>query len=307
MKSKLSGVVHFIVPVYNSADHVTVFLTNLRLVSQSIGLPFRWTIVVDLSKDGTADIVEDFRVKNQPIQVEVVLLSRRHGQQGAILAGFEHVKTTEVCVVADDDLRISLADLEKILNPVLQDQADMVIAQHPAKGFRKVTSFVFWFLYRLFAGQPSEGGRDLMFRALSGELVGRLVGAAGANFSVAIDSDRLSVITERVQIAELEQLTNKSRYSSLDRFRLFVELIVVSQKNLGHSLVLLSLGISAVAPALWILAGAANRIDMFSQSSILALVVVLMGSLNLLMLGATQISTSLLLESKGGFGVVGKR
>ena len=306
MKSKLSGVVHFIVPVYNSEDHVTLFLTNLRLVSQSLGSPFRWTIVVDLSKDGTADLVEDFRVKNPAVQVDVVVLSRRHGQQRAILAGFEHVKTAEVCVVADDDLRIALADLEKIVCPVLQDQADMVIAQHPAQGLRKVTSFVFWFLYRLLAGQRSEGGRDLMFRALSGALVTRLVGAAGPNFSVAIDSDRLSVITERVQISELEHLTNKSRYSGIDRFRLFVELIVVSQKNLGHSLVLIALGILATTPATWILAGAANLIDMFSQSSILALVVILMGSLNLLMLGATQISISLLLESKGRIGLVGE-
>ena len=139
-----------------------------------------------------------------------------------------------------------------------------------------------------------------MFRALSGALVKRMVAAAGSNFSVALDADRWAGVTRRVQIFKLENLTRKSRYSGLDRFRLFVELIIVSQRNLGHSLVLIALVLLALGPAVWALAGAANLITMFSQSSLLALAVFLMGSFNMLALGAAQISTSLVLESKRG-------
>ncbi len=292
--------IHFVVPTFNAESHIAEFLANLESVSRSLGMAFRWTLITDLSRDKTGEVVLQFLGENPGLRADHVYLGYHHGQQRAILEGLKRVTQDEVCIVLDDDMRIGSADLQKLLRPVMSAEAEMVVAQHPARGLRKVTSFAFWFAYRFLSGNRVVGGRDLMFRAMSGSLVDRLTASAGQSFSVAIEADRLSKKTQRVRISPPFFLSRRSRYSSMDRFRLFVELIVVARKNLGHFLFLSALTLAVLALPLWVLAHAANLIDMFSQSSILGLIVVLMGSLNLMALGATQISLSLLMEPKGG-------
>lgn len=95
-----------IVPIYNDSSCVSPFLQRVLPILETIrnrfSYDFEIIFVMDPSEDDTEKIILEARHKNHAIKI--IKLSRRFGQQPAILAGIFNCQG-EACIVLDVDLQ----------------------------------------------------------------------------------------------------------------------------------------------------------------------------------------------------------
>ena len=95
-----------IVPVYNDANCVPPFLEKLvpilETVRQRFGYQYEIIFVLDPSEDESEKVIREAHMKHKA--VKLIKLSRRFGQQPAILAGIFNCRG-ESCIVLDVDLQ----------------------------------------------------------------------------------------------------------------------------------------------------------------------------------------------------------
>ena len=105
-----------VIPVYNEAATLGRVLERVRTA------PFEKEIIVvdDGSTDGTRELL-----RAAGPDVVVVLQERNRGKGAALRAGFERV-SGDVVVVQDADLEYDPADYGRLLQPIIDDQADVV-------------------------------------------------------------------------------------------------------------------------------------------------------------------------------------
>ena len=106
-----------VIPVYNEAR------TIRRTVDRVLATPFDKEVILvdDGSTDGTRDLLASLR---EPGLV-VVLQDRNRGKGAALRAGFERA-TGDVVLIQDADLEYDPSDYPRLLQPILEDKADVV-------------------------------------------------------------------------------------------------------------------------------------------------------------------------------------
>ncbi len=111
-------VLSIVIPVYNEVD------TFLNLLSQVRSLPIEKQIVIvdDHSTDGTTDILRE--IEHLP-DVHVLFKPHNEGKGAALRSGFRHA-TGDVIVVQDADLEYDPRDILPLLQPIIEDTADVV-------------------------------------------------------------------------------------------------------------------------------------------------------------------------------------
>ncbi len=122
-----------VIPTYNEADNIG------HVVSQILRLPkhFHMLVVDDGSPDGTGDLVE----RLQGSHADRIHLLRREGKLGlgtAYIAGFKFALEHDyqrVCEM-DADLSHNPADLPRLVEPVDNDEADVVVGSRYIGGVR---------------------------------------------------------------------------------------------------------------------------------------------------------------------------
>lgn len=284
--------VTILIPVYNAGQHIEAFVSSLNATAEESEYAVTAIFILDSCEDDTEVILR--RLVEQDLAFTPKLLARRRrtGQQLTIKYGLSLV-ADPICVIVDDDISLDSQMLRDLVGPVSLSSVDMVVAQAPARGFRRLTSPVFWYTYRLISGKKIRG-RDLMIRAMSKQLARSVSQLPDSAFSISTGSDALSHRVERIPINLSKSLAMKSRYKFLDRFKLFTELLVVSRRELGHAIVILaSMGLLALFP-LFISLSIFGLISLGSPATILALIVAALGLINLIGIGATQVSLGLL-------------
>jgi glycosyltransferase involved in cell wall biosynthesis len=112
--------VSLIIPIYNESSHLEEFL---RLVD-SFKLPLEKELVIvdDCSKDNSAEIVDQFEFKST---VAFVRHSTNLGKGAAIRTGIEKA-TGDIIGIQDADFEYDLEDIPKILQPFIEQKADVV-------------------------------------------------------------------------------------------------------------------------------------------------------------------------------------
>ena len=106
-----------VIPAYNE-------MATIRQVLDRVGsIPFDKEIIVvdDGSKDGTRELLAGLREPG----VIVVLQPANAGKGAALRAGFERA-TGDVVIIQDADLEYDPADYPRLLQPIVDDQADVV-------------------------------------------------------------------------------------------------------------------------------------------------------------------------------------
>lgn len=288
--NSLSRIV-IVVPVFNAEGHLIEFLDNLAHLLERTPFECRVLIIDDFSSDDTARICRDFIAARDGAIWTLKLNSSRQGQQLTLAAAMREIDLDEVALLVDDDIAIDVELLKLMCTPIIEGQTEVVVAQHRAKGLRRLTSAVFWRLHRGLSANRSTG-RDLMLRALAPNPARIISNLVSPVFSVAQATDLVAMSIFRVS-PEPTFLRVKSRYSALDRFWLFVDLIVIGRKQIGYFLITMAALLSSGFLTGLIVFSLLGYVEFFSESSLLALGIVGLGALNLLGLGILQVGIAI--------------
>jgi glycosyltransferase involved in cell wall biosynthesis len=124
--------VSIVVPAYNEAATIEEILRRVAAV------PFRREVIVvdDGSTDGTADIVAG---------IDAVRLIRRpvNAGKGAAVRDGIPATTGDIVVIQDADLEYDPADLPKLIEPLVQQRADVVYGTR-LRGGEPQRAHLFW-------------------------------------------------------------------------------------------------------------------------------------------------------------------
>jgi glycosyltransferase involved in cell wall biosynthesis len=134
-----------VVPAYNEARTIG------RILERIAASPFTKEIVVvdDRSTDGTREFLEDVTRGSRifsgpdggPVPVRVVLLPENRGKGAALRRGFVEARG-EIVLVQDADLEYDPRDYPKLVEPILQGEADVVYGSRFLGGPQRV--HLFW-------------------------------------------------------------------------------------------------------------------------------------------------------------------
>lgn len=124
--------VSLIVPVYNEARHLEVFLSKLD--SFDLGIPKELIFVDDCSTDTTRSILETFPFQST---VKKVFQEKNQGKGAALRRGFQEA-TGSIVMVQDADFEYDMKDIPALLAPILSDSADVVYGSRFSKSGTQV-------------------------------------------------------------------------------------------------------------------------------------------------------------------------
>jgi glycosyltransferase involved in cell wall biosynthesis len=112
-------VLSVVIPAYNEKGSIHEILRRVRAV------PIRKEIVVvdDCSADGTREILRELEQRDGDLKV--VFHERNQGKGAALRTGFRHA-TGQIIIVQDADLEYDPAQYLQLIQPIIEDQADVV-------------------------------------------------------------------------------------------------------------------------------------------------------------------------------------
>lgn len=125
--------VTILLPAYNEAVIIKDSLSILTNYLRSIEQKYSWEIVIvnDGSKDGTGEIAEEVSQQNANIRVYHNKVNQNLG--GALRVGFQLAKGKYI-IVLDMDLSFGPEHIEKLLEKIIETEAEIVIASPYMKG-----------------------------------------------------------------------------------------------------------------------------------------------------------------------------
>jgi glycosyltransferase involved in cell wall biosynthesis len=135
-----------IIPAYNEENRIGHTLVNLLdFLNNEYFQRYAIIIVMDGCDDSTPDVVNEFKVKGNPIVS--ILFSQRLGKGGAIIRGLEFIKS-EAILVLDADFPIETKSIMKMLDKL--DSADLVIGSRYNNNLKNEIPLNRYILSRLF-------------------------------------------------------------------------------------------------------------------------------------------------------------
>ncbi|MFO0877222.1 MAG: glycosyltransferase family 2 protein [Gemmataceae bacterium] len=106
-----------IIPVYNEERWIEEVLRRVKAVE----IPMEIVIIDDCSKDRTREILKTITDEN----VKIVLQEKNQGKGAALRRGFQEA-TGDVVLIQDADLEYDPAEYPRLLQPILENKADVV-------------------------------------------------------------------------------------------------------------------------------------------------------------------------------------
>lgn len=122
-----------VIPVYNEEKTIGILLKKVLAVN----LEKELIIVDDASTDSTRQILKSI---NEP-NVRVILKERNEGKGAALQEGFKHV-SGDIVIIQDADLEYDPNDYYKLIEPIINNGADVVFGSRFLGYPRKV--LLFW-------------------------------------------------------------------------------------------------------------------------------------------------------------------
>ncbi|MCH7728213.1 MAG: glycosyltransferase family 2 protein, partial [Planctomycetes bacterium] len=111
-------VLSVVVPVFNEVNTISKVIDRLR----GCGLPCEIIVVDDGSSDGTREILKGLQ---QEEELRVLYRERNQGKGAAVKDGFACARG-DVVVIQDADMEYDPRDLPSLLQPILEERADVV-------------------------------------------------------------------------------------------------------------------------------------------------------------------------------------
>jgi len=125
--------VSLIIPVYNESSHLQRFLEMIDALQ--VPIEKELVIVDDCSQDASRDILRNYSFKSS---VVLICKETNQGKGAAIRTGIEQA-TGDIIGIQDADFEYETADIPRLLQPLLDDKADVVFGSR----FKKSNPQVF--------------------------------------------------------------------------------------------------------------------------------------------------------------------
>jgi glycosyltransferase involved in cell wall biosynthesis len=106
-----------VVPVFNEKQWVRELVRRV----EEVPIPKEIILVDDCSTDGTRDILKEFEAKGHKVLYQPV----NKGKGAALREGFQHA-TGDVVLVQDADLEYDPAEYPRLIQPIIENRADVV-------------------------------------------------------------------------------------------------------------------------------------------------------------------------------------
>lgn len=122
-----------VVPVFNEVRTVAEVVRRVR----ASGVHCEIILVDDGSSDGTRDLLESWRDQSD---LKILMHDVNRGKGAALRSGFMHA-TGDVVIVQDADLEYDPAEFTKLIQPIVENQADVVFGSRFAGDNQRVLYF----------------------------------------------------------------------------------------------------------------------------------------------------------------------
>ena len=126
MAHKLS----IVIPIYNEVEHIEEILRQIKAVD--IGLEKELILVDDCSTDGTREILNKLQ-DSEDNSVKIFYHEVNRGKGATLRTGFQHV-TGDITLIQDADLEYDPQDYPKLLQPILENEANVVYGSRFMEG-----------------------------------------------------------------------------------------------------------------------------------------------------------------------------
>lgn len=154
----MAATLSIVIPIYNEIASLKELLQ--QVINVEIGMKKELILVDDFSTDGTRDILKEiegvqenpdairsyFATTDTPINenaenaddiaVRVLYHDVNRGKGATLRTGFQHI-TGEITIIQDADLEYDPNDYPKLLQPILDDEADVVYGSRFMEGKQK--------------------------------------------------------------------------------------------------------------------------------------------------------------------------
>ena len=122
-----------VIPVFNEADTVDEVIRRIRCCR----IPCEMIIVDDGSTDGTAAVLEKYRAEDD---VKLIRHPQNRGKGAASRSGFLEARG-DVVIVQDADLEYDPSEFAQLIQPIVENQADVVFGSRFLGGNHRVLYF----------------------------------------------------------------------------------------------------------------------------------------------------------------------
>ena len=143
----MEATLSIVIPIYNEVTSLKALLQ--QVIDVEIGMKKELILVDDFSTDGTRDILKEIEgiqedpdairsylattdtrtnenaENSDPIAIKVFYHDVNRGKGATLRTGFQHI-TGEVTIIQDADLEYDPQDYPKLLEPILNGEADVV-------------------------------------------------------------------------------------------------------------------------------------------------------------------------------------
>ena len=118
-------VLSIVIPAYNEAKTIHFILDKIQEVILIGGFQKEIIIVDDCSKDGTYEVLCDYKEKNPGLQINLNRHEKNKGKGAALHTGIK-AATGDITVIQDADLEYDPQEYNILLKPFVDEVADVV-------------------------------------------------------------------------------------------------------------------------------------------------------------------------------------
>ena len=211
-----------IVPVYNSASTLPKLL---EACEHSLSVDDTQIIFInDFSSDNSWEVLLQLKKQSQ-IDLILVSLTSNFGQHAALFCGLQYAEG-EYIVTLDDDLQHHPREIEKLVEAIESENADLVYgiyAQKEHGALRNMGSVVFAAIVNKFASTPLQGSS---FKLMRKSLVEKVLHHPHYNFYLDEVIAWYSKKTSFTQVEHGKRLHGSSGYSPVSLIKMSIGILL---------------------------------------------------------------------------------